>query len=167
MSMETKKEILSSSTSSFPGSKKVYVEGSRADIRVPMREIKLSPTTGAYGEQENAPIRVYDTSGAYTDEKIQTDIRAGILPNRLNWILERGITESPVLFFTIEEDSKRGAPPKEKNDAIASFHWRNRTMNTNPSIYVSDNFLSTCSNASCCSLVKVERSFGSPVCLLM
>ncbi|NOU64506.1 phosphomethylpyrimidine synthase ThiC [Paenibacillus sp. LMG 31461] len=90
MSMETSKETDSSSISSFPGSKKVYVEGSRKDIRVPMREITLSPTTGAYGEQENAPLRVYDTSGAYTDEEIQTDIREGIPPNRLNWIVERG-----------------------------------------------------------------------------
>ncbi|WP_376769491.1 phosphomethylpyrimidine synthase ThiC [Paenibacillus plantarum] len=88
--METSKETDSSSISSFPGSKKVYVEGSRKDIRVPMREITLSPTTGAYGEQENAPLRVYDTSGAYTDEEIQTDIREGIPPNRLNWIVERG-----------------------------------------------------------------------------
>ncbi|WP_441991387.1 phosphomethylpyrimidine synthase ThiC [Paenibacillus sp. 2RAB27] len=91
--METSKETDSSSISSFPGSKKVYVEGSRKDIRVPMREITLSPTTGAYGEQENAPLRVYDTSGAYTDEEIQTDIRAGIAPNRLNWIVERGDVE--------------------------------------------------------------------------
>ncbi|KRE83775.1 thiamine biosynthesis protein ThiC [Paenibacillus sp. Soil766] len=90
MSMETSKETVSSSISSFPGSKKVYVQGSRKDIRVPMREITLSPTTGAYGEQENAPLRVYDTSGAYTDEEIQTDIREGIPPNRLNWIIERG-----------------------------------------------------------------------------
>jgi phosphomethylpyrimidine synthase len=90
MSMETSKETDSSSISSFPGSKKVYVVGSRKDIRVPMREITLSPTTGAYGEQENAPLRVYDTSGAYTDEEIQTDIREGIPPNRLNWIVERG-----------------------------------------------------------------------------
>ncbi|CAN7687501.1 phosphomethylpyrimidine synthase ThiC [Paenibacillus sp. LjRoot153] len=93
MSMETSNEKVASSTSAFPGSKKVYVEGSRKDIRVPMREIKLSPTTGAYGEQENAPVRVYDTSGAYTDEEIQTDIRAGIAPNRLNWIVERGDVE--------------------------------------------------------------------------
>ncbi|CAN7343159.1 phosphomethylpyrimidine synthase ThiC [Paenibacillus sp. LjRoot56] len=93
MSMETSNEKVTSSTSAFPGSKKVYVEGSRKDIRVPMREIKLSPTTGAYGEQENAPVRVYDTSGAYTDEEIQTDIRAGIAPNRLNWIVERGDVE--------------------------------------------------------------------------
>jgi len=75
--------------SSFPGSKKVYIQGSRVDIQVPMREIKLSPTSGAYGNQDNAPIRVYDTSGAYTDDEIQTDIRLGIRPNRLNWILER------------------------------------------------------------------------------
>lgn len=93
MSMETSKETVSSSTSSFPGSKKVYVEGSRKDIRVPMREITLSPTTGAYGEQENAPLRVYDTSGAYTDEEIQTDIREGIPPNRTNWIIKRGDVE--------------------------------------------------------------------------
>jgi phosphomethylpyrimidine synthase len=93
MSMEISNEKVTSSTSSFPGSKKVYVEGSRKDIRVPMREIKLSPTTGAYGEQENAPVRVYDTSGAYTDEEIQTDIRAGIGPNRLNWIVERSDVE--------------------------------------------------------------------------
>ncbi|KRE57637.1 phosphomethylpyrimidine synthase ThiC [Paenibacillus sp. Soil750] len=93
MSMETSNEKVTSSTSAFPGSKKVYIEGSRKDIRVPMREIKLSPTTGAYGEQENAPVRVYDTSGAYTDEEIQTDIRTGIAPNRLNWIIERGDVE--------------------------------------------------------------------------
>ncbi|CAH1231739.1 Phosphomethylpyrimidine synthase [Paenibacillus allorhizoplanae] len=93
MSMETSNEKVTTSTSAFPGSKKVYVEGSRKDIRVPMREIKLSPTTGAYGEQENAPVRVYDTSGAYTDEEIQTDIRTGIAPNRLNWIIERGDVE--------------------------------------------------------------------------
>lgn len=80
--------------SSFPGSKKVYVQGSRTDIQVPMREITLSPTSGAYGDQDNAPIRVYDTSGAYTDDEIQTDIRLGIQPNRLNWILERGDAEN-------------------------------------------------------------------------
>ncbi len=54
-------------TTPLPGSRKVYVEGSRADLRVPMREIELSPTTSRNGEeQENAPIRVYDASGPYT-----------------------------------------------------------------------------------------------------
>jgi phosphomethylpyrimidine synthase len=52
---------------SFPGSQKVYVEDSREDLRVPVREIKLSPSSSAYGEEENAPVRVYDTRGPYTD----------------------------------------------------------------------------------------------------
>ncbi|CAM3925419.1 phosphomethylpyrimidine synthase ThiC [Alicyclobacillus pomorum] len=77
----------------FPNSKKVYVQGSRPDIRVPMREIKLSPTTGRFGNQVNEPIRVYDTSGIYTDLDAATDIRNGLTPIRRNWILERGDVE--------------------------------------------------------------------------
>lgn len=92
MSIDPKNDSIT--LSSFPGSKKVYIQGSRADIQVPMREIKLSPTSGAYGDQDNAPVRVYDTSGAYTDDEIQTDIRLGILPHRSNWILERGDAEA-------------------------------------------------------------------------
>lgn len=79
--------------SAFPNSQKVYVEGSRPDILVPMREITLSPTSGIHGEEENAPIHVYDTSGAYTDAHAQTDIRQGLQPNRLKWIEERGDVE--------------------------------------------------------------------------
>ncbi|WNQ09939.1 phosphomethylpyrimidine synthase ThiC [Paenibacillus aurantius] len=79
---------------SLPGSRKVYVQGSRPDLRVPMREIAQSPTTGPQGETPNPPIRVYDTSGLYTDEAAVTDIRLGLPPNRLEWILERGDTES-------------------------------------------------------------------------
>ncbi|WP_144551736.1 phosphomethylpyrimidine synthase ThiC [Peribacillus simplex] len=75
--------------SSFAGSKKVYVEGSRPDIKVPMREIKLSPTTGAFGEEENPPLRVYDTSGFYTDSDYPIDIRKGLAPIRRSWVLER------------------------------------------------------------------------------
>ncbi|WP_192601997.1 phosphomethylpyrimidine synthase ThiC [Bacillus sp. OAE603] len=75
--------------SSFSGSKKVYVEGSRPDLLVPMREIKLSPTTGSFGEEENAPVRVYDTSGPYTDESETVDIRKGLKSIRGKWIIER------------------------------------------------------------------------------
>ncbi len=78
---------------SLPGSEKVYHEGSRADLRVPMREIKLAPTTGRYGEQENPPIHVYDTSGSYTDEQYQADFTQGLPAPRRNWILERGDVE--------------------------------------------------------------------------
>lgn len=79
--------------SQFPGSKKVYVEGSRADLQVPMREIELSPTSGRFGEEKNEPIRVYDTSGPYTDSAYQVDIRRGLPKIRQNWILERGDVE--------------------------------------------------------------------------
>lgn len=75
--------------SNFDGSKKVYVEGSRPDIRVPMREIELSPTTGNFGNEENQPVRVYDTSGPYTDPEYKVDIRKGLPALRSAWIRER------------------------------------------------------------------------------
>ncbi|WP_375105743.1 phosphomethylpyrimidine synthase ThiC [Lysinibacillus fusiformis] len=79
--------------SNFEGSKKVYVEGSRPDILVPMREIALSPTTGSFGDEENAPIRVYDTSGPYTDPSFRVDITKGLPALRSPWIQERGDVE--------------------------------------------------------------------------
>ncbi|PEJ56814.1 MULTISPECIES: phosphomethylpyrimidine synthase ThiC [unclassified Bacillus (in: firmicutes)] len=82
--------------SSFSGSKKVYVEGSRPDIKVPMREIQLSPTTGTFGEEENAPVRVYDTSGPYTDSSSSVDIREGLKPIGQNWVIERNDVEEYV-----------------------------------------------------------------------
>ncbi|MEC0093348.1 phosphomethylpyrimidine synthase ThiC [Paenibacillus macquariensis] len=92
MTSEMKKEPIN--LSAFPASQKVYVEGSRPDIQVPMREITLGPTSSMYGEEENTPIHVYDTSGAYTDAGIHTDIRQGLAPNRLGWIEERGDAET-------------------------------------------------------------------------
>ncbi|QBK26680.1 phosphomethylpyrimidine synthase ThiC [Ureibacillus thermophilus] len=77
----------------FPASKKVYVEGSRPDIRVPMRGITLSPTKTETGIIENEPVRVYDTSGPYTDPDFQPDIQKGLPPLRKRWILERGDVE--------------------------------------------------------------------------
>lgn len=79
--------------SSFSGSKKVYVEGSSSDIQVPMREIALSPTTGSFGEEENVPVRVYDTSGLYTDPDVTINIQEGLKPLRQKWITERGDVE--------------------------------------------------------------------------
>jgi phosphomethylpyrimidine synthase len=77
----------------FPASKKVYVEGSRPDIRVPMREITLSPTKTEAGESKNDPICVYDTSGPYTDTEFQADIYRGLPELRKRWILERDDVE--------------------------------------------------------------------------
>ena len=76
----------------FPGARKIHVAGSRADIRVPMREIKQSPTPTATGSEPNPPIWLYDTSGPYTDASTCVDIRAGLPPLREKWIDERNDT---------------------------------------------------------------------------
>ncbi len=76
----------------FPNSRKVFVVGSRADVRVPMREIAQSDTPAAFGVERNSPIAVYDTSGPYTDPAANIDIRAGLPPLRAGWIQERGDT---------------------------------------------------------------------------
>ena len=77
----------------LPNSRKVYIEGSRADLRVPMREITQSDTPAAMGAEKNPPIFVYDTSGPYTDPAVKIDIRSGLNPLRQPWILDRKDTE--------------------------------------------------------------------------
>ena len=77
----------------LPRSRKVYVEGSRADIRVPMREISQTDTPAAFGAEANPPVYVYDTSGPYTDPQVKIDIRAGLGALRTAWIEERADTE--------------------------------------------------------------------------
>ncbi|MGQ0523425.1 MAG: phosphomethylpyrimidine synthase ThiC [Betaproteobacteria bacterium] len=76
----------------LPNSRKVYVEGSRPDIRVPMREIRQSDTPASFGAEKNPPIYVYDTSGPYTDPAARIDIRSGLPALRARWIDERGDT---------------------------------------------------------------------------
>ena len=73
----------------LPNSRKIYVTGSRPDIRVPMREIAQTPTDG----ELNPPIHVYDCSGPYTDPALKVDIRAGLPALRAKWIEERNDTE--------------------------------------------------------------------------
>ncbi len=79
----------------LPGSRKVYVSGQiHPDIRVPLREIALSPTQGPNGaEIPNAPVRVYDTSGPYTDPSVKVDITQGLPLLRSPWILNRNDVE--------------------------------------------------------------------------
>ncbi|NUA35054.1 phosphomethylpyrimidine synthase ThiC, partial [Pseudomonas sp. UMA601] len=77
----------------FPNSRKVYLTGSRPDIRVPVREISLADTPTAFGGEKNAPVFVYDTSGPYTDPEVRIDLRKGLPDVRSRWIDERGDTE--------------------------------------------------------------------------
>ena len=77
----------------FTRSQKVYVQGSRPDIRVPMREITLDVTPTDFGGEINAPVTVYDTSGPYTDPNVVIDVRKGLGDVRSAWIDDRGDTE--------------------------------------------------------------------------
>ncbi len=78
---------------SYPASEKIYVQGSRPDIRVPMRKITLSDTPAQFGAEKNPPLYVYDTSGVYTDPNVAIDLHKGLAAIRAGWIEERGDTE--------------------------------------------------------------------------
>jgi len=78
----------------LPNSRKIYVEGSRPDLQVPMREISQADTPTAFGGEQNPPIYVYDCSGPYSDPQASIDIRNGLPALRQRWIEERGDTEA-------------------------------------------------------------------------
>jgi phosphomethylpyrimidine synthase len=93
-----RKDISATETSSvkidsYPASEKIYVQGSRPDIQVPMRKISLSDTPVHFGSEKNGPLYVYDTSGVYTDPNIDIDLQKGLAPIRDAWIAERNDTE--------------------------------------------------------------------------
>ncbi len=81
----------------LPASQKVYIQGSRPDIQVPMRKITLDPTpiqgVDESDWEQNPPFYVYDTSGVYTDPDAQIDLTRGLPKLREGWIAERGDTE--------------------------------------------------------------------------
>ena len=89
----TTAEVDAAAVKPLPNSRKIYVQGSRTDIQVPMREIRQSDTTISTGAEKNPPIWVYDTSGLYSDPAIKIDIRSGLPALREKWIDERNDTE--------------------------------------------------------------------------
>ncbi|HEX4300111.1 MAG TPA: phosphomethylpyrimidine synthase ThiC [Gammaproteobacteria bacterium] len=98
-------------TRPFANSRKLYVQGSRADIRVPMREIALSDTPAMFGVEKNPAFHVYDTSGPYTDPAAKIDLLKGLAPLRTKWIEERGDSEA-LLQPSSEFMRRREADPK-------------------------------------------------------
>jgi len=86
-------QLDTSASQHYPSSHKVYIEGSRPDIRVPMREITLTATVTEQGLEENPPLRVYDSSGIYADGTASIDLRKGLPLLRQGWIEERDDTE--------------------------------------------------------------------------
>ena len=94
--------------SNFPASQKVYKEGSQSSIRVPFRQVTLTPTTGRFGQEDNAPLSLYDTSGLYTDSNASMDLRQGLPALRREWVIARG---------DVEEYDGYGVPLRGKNVA--------------------------------------------------
>jgi len=86
-------ELSEAVTRPIPGSRKIYVQGSRPDLKVPLREICQAQTPTLFGGEENPPITVYDTSGPYTDPDYKVDLVTGLPALRAAWIAERGDTE--------------------------------------------------------------------------
>jgi phosphomethylpyrimidine synthase len=100
------------------GSRKVYVQGSTPEMRVPMREVTLSATRTPAGQLEtNPPIRLYDTSGPYTDPAFTPDLHQGLPTQRLGWILGRGDVE------TLPEPSSEYRKQREADPALASIRF--------------------------------------------
>jgi phosphomethylpyrimidine synthase len=100
-------------TTPFPASRKVYVDGKQPGVRVPMREISLTATRAANGgpSTPNDAMTVYDTSGPYTDPQVTIDVRAGLAPLRMAWITGRGdVAQLPEV--TSEYGRMRAADPK-------------------------------------------------------
>ncbi len=100
----------------FPNSRKLYLEGSQAGVRVPVREVTLTPTQTAQGAQLNPPVYLYDTSGPYTDPAVAIDLRAGLPPLRAPWLAARADT------LTLTEQSSHYARHQRQDDRSA--RWR-------------------------------------------
>ena len=100
------------------GSRKVYVQGSTPEMRIPMREVTLSATRTPSGQMEaNPPIRLYDTSGPYTDPTFTPDLHQGLPAQRLGWILGRGDVEA------LPEPSSDYRKQREADPALASIRF--------------------------------------------
>jgi phosphomethylpyrimidine synthase len=85
-------KVDSAAVAPLPASRKIYVQGTLAGIRVPMREIAQTDTPAAMGAETNPPLAVYDTSGPYTDPAASIDIRHGLPGLRAPWIDARNDT---------------------------------------------------------------------------
>ena len=103
----------------LPASRKVYVGGSRPDLQVPFREVEQSPTRASTGEIENAPLRLYDTSGPHTDPDVAVDAEKGLLPLRSAWIADRGDTEEFMRAGRRVRRARAGA-------AVTQLHYARR-----------------------------------------
>jgi len=107
-------------TQPFTNSEKIYVEGSRSDIQVPMREITLTDTETDNGIEENPPITVYDTSGPYSDPKVDINLLRGLQDVRADWIAERKDTE------ILNQPTSEFGRQRESDPSLANLRFEHR-----------------------------------------
>jgi len=120
----------------FPASRRVYIQGSRSDVRVPMREIALSPTRLPNGtEVPNEPVRVYDTSGPWGDPAFHADSSQGLPSVRAAWIRERGDVEEiegrdvrPIDDGYLSEKHREQAESEGRRNPIKFFDTSGRRV---------------------------------------
>jgi phosphomethylpyrimidine synthase len=112
-------ELSEAVTRPIPGSRKIYVQGNRPDLRVPLREICQAKTPTLFGGEDNPPITVYDTSGPYTDPDYRVDLAAGLPALRAAWIEERGDVER---LTDLSSDFGRQRAADAKLDPIRFRH---------------------------------------------
>ena len=115
-------QLSESVTRPIPGSRKIFVEGSRPDLRVAMREIAQTQTPTLFGGEPNPPITVYDPSGPYTDPDARIDLAVGLPALRAKWIEERGDTE---LLPQLSSAFGRG---REHDPKLAGVRFPSRTL---------------------------------------
>ena len=92
----------------FPASRRVYLTGSRPDIRVPMREVELADSAAGGDSVRNPPLRLYDTSGPWGDPDLKLDVNTGVPTLRRPWVIERDDTEAT---------PRRERPPKQNGQS--------------------------------------------------
>ncbi len=150
-SMQEKSAQLSSDIQQpLPGSRKIYVKGSREDLKVGMREVQCSATAASFGEEVNPPITVYDTSGPYSDPDIEVDLLQGLPAVRKDWIEGRNDTlllaGPSSQFGTARQSDPRTAhlrfahyhPPRRARPgrAVTQMHYARRGIITPEMEYV-------------------------------
>ncbi|MBO1512598.1 phosphomethylpyrimidine synthase ThiC [Metabacillus bambusae] len=119
----------------FPGSKKVFVQGSTPDIQVPVREISQGATQNTYGEEANPPVQVYDTSGPYTDATAEIDIRKGLPRIKEQWILDRNDVERYEGRMVTPQDNGYKSVSKQSNlELFPSQHIKPLVAKTGKSV---------------------------------
>jgi phosphomethylpyrimidine synthase len=119
---ETNNSEPKTSSFQFPNSRRIYIEGSRKDIRVPLREVRLNPTRNLDDAIEpNEPVRLYDSSGPWGDPEIRCSVLDGLAALRRDWIASRGDAEeyegrriNPIDDGYLTEDERQYALSKSR-----------------------------------------------------